>query len=198
MESQLLHGDSEKGSPFSLSIYRLLAQYAETNNNTFLLEGNPISSHIIYSPEMLLPVVALEAMRIWQTMERPANSVEPMGIQVDESLGVTFIESESSFFPLAAYTPPLTQNLASSMRLLCFNLANRRVFALKEGEAIDLAPFLDAWKDIDWYSEAINDLPVHKDFNAAFMQNEFTEKRVVPHGVKPKSLSPFSSKKDTD
>lgn len=173
----------------SLCIYRLLAQYTKTNGNTFFLEGNPIESHLIYSPEMLLPVVALEAMRLWQSLERPANSIVPL----EESLGVVFLESDTSFFPLAAYPPAVTQDLPSSLRLLCFNLANRRVFALKEGENIDLGPYLEVWKHIDWYSDIIVDLPVHKTFNSAFMRDEFSQKLAKQIDQKPKVASPFNS-----
>lgn len=182
-------------SATTLCIYRILAQYATENKNTFLLNGGEVSSHVIYSPEMLLPVVALEAMRIWQTLERPANSITDLDI-TEESLGVTFIESDQSFFPLSAHPPLLTQNIASSMRLLCFSLANRRVFALREGETINLDPLLKEWKHINWYSDMINDIPVPDDFNNGFMRNEFNEIKATQDRQprEKERASPFASR----
>lgn len=184
-------GGEDDRPAFSLSIYRLLSHYADTNGNTFLLAGNPVPSQTVFSPEMLLPVVALEAMRIWQTIERPANDISYPIDPLDESLGLTFMESETSFFPLSVQTPSLTQDITSSLRLLCFNLASRRVFALQEGESIDLEPLLEEWKHIDWYAETISDIPVPKDFNSNFMRNEFSQQRVVSLPTLSDKPSPF-------
>lgn len=194
---------NDKNVPLSYSIERLLAHYAEENGNRFLVEGSPIPSQTVFSPEMLLPVVALEAMRLWQSLERPANSIEPFKENPDESLGVTFMEVESSFFPLAAYPPLLvksnnsTHSTASSLRLLCFSLASRRVFALKEGQDINLTPLIDAWSEIDWYGDAIKDIPIHDSFDTAFMKNEF-ERKISTHALRNTTSSPFASKKDSD
>lgn len=184
-----------------LSVPRILAQYTKKNGNRFFLQGREIvDSHFIYSPEMFMPIVALEAMRLWQSIEKPAHSEA----EYDDSLGIVFSESESSFFPLAAHPPLIhSDSLLSTLRLLCFNLANRRVFALKENADIQLDSFVMAWKDINWYSDTIDEIPVPEDYDNQFLQNEFVSKR-ADYSLNEKRVvnsnegtgTPFQSRQD--
>lgn len=183
-------------TPTSLSVPRVLALYVKKNQINFTLEGNPLPPELVYSPEMVMPIICIEAMRLWQSMERPANSVMPFERPADESLGVTFVESRKSFFPLSAHPPVLDQSITSTLRLLCFNLANRRVFSLKENTPVELAPFIEAWAGIDWYQDTISDIPVPKEFNARFFHEEFVER--LPSTPKPQIMSPFASKNELD
>lgn len=163
----------------SLSIHRVLAQYANCCGIQFFLGDTRLRSEQLFQPEAVMPVIALEAMRLWQSIEqRPGTPAAPF-----DSLEITFSESSNGFFPLAAYPPPVGSDVSSTLRLLVFILAARRVLGLTENARIDLVPFIAQWDKIEWDGETIPQIPVPEGFDLNFQMKEF----VTPRATSPTS-----------
>lgn len=152
-----------------LSIPRILAGYVSLCGIKFTVNGKIVDPYNIYSPEMFMPVVGLEALRLWH------NLGQAKGEDLSKSLQITFAQTPDGLFPLSAHTALIKRGcLLSTLRLLCFNLANRRVFALKENESIELQPFIDTWRnEIDWNSAVVKPLPVPEVYDGNFLNREF-------------------------
>src|SRR3546814_7456335 len=53
-----------------LPVHRVLAGYARANNISFSLSGSRFEPEQVFQPEVILPFIALEAMRLWQKIGR--------------------------------------------------------------------------------------------------------------------------------
>jgi len=75
-------------------------------------------------------------------------------------------------------------DVSSTLRLLVFILAARRVLGLTENARIDLVPFIAQWDKIEWDGETIPQIPVPEGFDLNFQMKEF---------VPPRATSPTSA-----
>lgn len=158
-------------TPSCLPVHRILARYTQSCGITFSVGDNKIEAINVFQPEAFLPVIALEAMRIWQSIERPAGQV---GEQVD-SLQANLTPSSSGLFPMSAFPPAIGSDISSTLRLLVFTLAARRTLGLREGFHIDLLPHLMSWEQIDWSSDTLPQLPIPGGFDLDFQRTEFSQ-----------------------
>ena len=162
-----------------LSVHRVLAKYATQCNVSFQLGENELTPEQVFQPESLLPIVSIEALRIWHTISQRPGSV---AANDKDTFEVEFKAQPDAFFPYSSYPPAIGTDTTSTLRLLTFVLAARRVFGMAENSRINLAPFLTEWQNIDWSSDVLPDIPIPKNFDATFMQREF-----LPNAVQKNS-----------
>jgi len=169
----------ESIAPEALSIQRVLARYVELNNIQFMLgEGTRLRAEQIFQPECLMPIIALEADRIWQSLAKWPSSV----IDAEGDIGSTYTQDkeENSYFPYIVYPPIVGNDVTSTMRLLVFLLSARRTLGLKENQTIDLLPYIKQWDQIDWEaaqeSGEMPEIPVPDGFDLEFQMKEFLQK----------------------
>lgn len=177
----------------AIPVHRILARYAQCCDITFTLGENALSPEQIFQPEAILPVVSIEALRIWQSIER-----RPGQTPLDEdTLGVEFREVNDGFFKYSAYPADIGADLSSTLRMLVFLLAARRTLGMVEGQKIDLAPRIALWDKIDWGSDILPDIPVPEGFDALFHHHEFASRPMQPKHNELQSTaavpSPFAS-----
>lgn len=153
----------------ALPVHRVLSRYAECCNVKFSLGENPIDTSRVFQPEAVLPVIAIEAMRIWQSLERRPGEASPS----KNTLGVRLVRRSDSFFRLSAEVQDIGSDTLSTLRLLVFTLASRRVLGLAEGERIDISPRLAMWETINWESHGLAEIPMPPDFDPKVFQREF-------------------------
>ena len=178
----------------ALSVHRVLARYAGQCNIRFTLGDNDLTPEQIFQPEALLPVISIEALRIWQTIsQRPGHTMRH-----DDTMHVEFRDAGDGFFPYSAYPPGIGHDASSTLRLLTFVLASRRVLGMVENTKIDLVPFLTEWNKIDWSSDSLPDIPIPSQFDPTFMQREFITTTSKPQNQPAKNsesiaANPFAS-----
>lgn len=170
----------------SYPVHRLLARYVRQVGVTFKIGDHTLDPEQVFQPEALLPIVALDAERIWGDLcSRPARPSLK-----DDSLMTEFESAREGFFPLSAHPVDIKNDLSSTLRMLSYILAARRVFSLKENQTIELTPYLSAWRSIDWTQNTLPQIPTPESFDREFFKNEFKTKEVE----KPKRrASPFAS-----
>jgi hypothetical protein len=165
-------GDSIDLGLEKLSVHRVLSKYVSTCNITFSLGSNKLPVEQIFNPEALMPIISVEALRIWQIISHrqgfPLDAVDTMQIE--------FRQVSNTYFPIAAYPVGIGSDIASSFRLLAFLLATRHVFGLRENSKIDLLPFLNVWSQINWDSEDLPEIPLPSVFDPAFRLSEFIDR----------------------
>lgn len=167
----------------ALPVHRVLARYAQCCDVQFTLGENPITPEQVFQPETLMPVIAIEALRIWQSLERRPGSA-PLD---DDSMQIEFKQVEDGFFEYSAYPPHIGSDLTSTLRMLVFLLAARRVLGMVEGEKIDLIPKISLWENIDWSSDLLPDIPMPADYKGDFHYKEF------PNRLRKQKESPWSA-----
>jgi len=173
-------------APEAVSIQRVLARYVEVNNIQFTIGGGTrLRAEQVFQPECLMPIVALEANRIWQMLAKHPNS--SMG--VEGRLGAVYArdQNENSYFPYIAHPPVIGDDITSTMRLLVFLLSARRVLGLKENQTIDLYPHIRQWDSIDWEgaqeSGEVPEIPLPEGFDLDFQRKEFIsdlQRKIIP------------------
>lgn len=157
----------------ALSVHRVLAHYARIMNVEFVLSDSPLTAMQVFQPEAIMPVVSLEALRIWQTLEhRPGTPLSGL-----DSLEVQFRENREGFFPLSAYVPAIGSDFTSSLRMMVFCLAARHVLGMVENRKIDLFPLIAQWDKINWDSSDLPEITVSSSFDGNFRSKEFQEHR---------------------
>lgn len=156
--------------PAQLAVHRVLAQYLNRCGIRFTYAGNPLAPEQLLQPEGLLPVIAIEAMRIWQLLSHRPGA-EP---DRHDTFQVEFSDAvDGAFFPLAAYPALIGSDTTSTFRLLVFLLAMRRVLGLKEGQTIDLRGYVDAWDRLDWTNDTLPDIPIPEGYDLQYQLQEF-------------------------
>jgi len=164
-------------APEIISIQRVLARYVEINNIKFTLDGIKLHAEQVFQPECLLPVIALEANRIWQQLSKHPDSI----IAHAGELGEEYLKSQDhgSYFPYIVRTPAVVDDASSTLRLLTFVLSARRLLGLKENQTIDLFPHIKQWDHIDWEgarkSGEMPDIPIPEGFDLDFQKTEFED-----------------------
>ena len=157
-----------------LSVHRVLARYAQVCNIEFSLGDHKIRSEQVFQPEAMLPIISIEAMRIWQSVEhRPGQKPSDR-----DTLDVDFDDSLEGFFPLAAYPAAIGPDTTSTLRLLVFLLAARRVLGMKENSKIDLVRYISKWDQIDWEGDTLPEIPIPEGFDLGFQHREFVTQKV--------------------
>lgn len=151
----------------ALTLHSVLARYTESCGVKFTLDGTEVRADQIFQPEVIMPVIAIEALRIWRDLAHTGSSEH-------KNFGIQFVPNDSDgFFPYAAYCSSIQNDISSTLRLLTCTLATRRVLALKENETIELKPFVTVWDTMDWHAQEIADIPIPEDFDAKFQHTEF-------------------------
>jgi len=159
-----------------LCIQRILARYVQVNNIQLRLGEMAVRAEQVFQPECLMPIVALEADRIWQML--PFKTIRTLSEQEAGTVGATYEQDQNSYFSYSAHPPQISEDVSSTLRLLTFVLAARRVLGLKENQHIDLMPYITKWSEIDWEHAVENgqlpDIPVPESFDLNFQIAEFT------------------------
>lgn len=184
-----------EGGADTLAIHRVLAKYTQVCGIEFSLGEHRLTQEQVFQPESILPVISVEAMRIWQSLETRPN----LPPAAEDTLGIEFDISRDGFFPLASYPPLVGTDLTSTLRLLVYVLAARRVLGLKEGMKIDLAPYISKWDQIDWEGESLPNIPIPEGFDLQFQHKEFMTQKVAQQADEPTTTemlevaNPFAS-----
>ena len=173
----------------ALSVHRLLARYAQVCNIEFSFGDHKLQTDQVFQPESMLPIISIEAMRIWQSVEhrpgRPASNVDTLEVEFDDSI--------DGFFPLASYPAAIGSDTTSTLRLLVFVLAARRVLGMKENSKIDLARYISKWDQINWEGETLPEIPIPEGFDLGFQHREFTTQRVIQQQVASEIVTPVAA-----
>jgi len=174
-----------------LSTQRILTNYVKINNIKFMVGTQPVLAEQVFQPECLMPIISLEANRIWHMMGQScvmkSRNSEQMG-----DLGAVYEHDADGYgyFGCIAHPPAIAGDVTSTMRLLTFLYATRRVLALKENHTIDLQPYIKAWDAIDWdlanQTREIPEIPLPEEFDQEFQMNEFSEDKPVTEDVENK------------
>lgn len=153
----------------ALSVHRVLARYAHVCDVSFCLGQNDLTPEQVFQPESMMPVIAIDALRIWQSLERRPGA-EPLEA---DSLQVEFHPVEGGFFKYSAFAPAIGSDLTSTLRLLVFLLAARRVLGMVPGQKIDLTPRILMWDKINWDTDVLPELHITDDYDPMFHHLEF-------------------------
>jgi len=184
----------------ALSVSRVLARYTEVCGIEFALGENKLRAWQVFQPESILPVISIEAMRLWQCIEHPAWKA-PLAT---DTLEVEFEKVSEGFFPMASYPAAIGSDISSTLRLLVFVLAARRVLGLKENSTIDLVPYISKWDNINWEGEELPDIPIPEGFDLGFQHREFATHKTIQHHREsnptalPSVINPFASQQVKD
>jgi len=164
-----------------LEVHRLLGHYAEQLGVEFYVGENRIETAQVFQPEAMMPIIALDAMRIWQDISvRPGQRAFPM----EDSLHTEFIPTTGAFFPVAAHPDAVRDDPSATLRMLVFLLATRRVLGLRPNQKVDLLMLIRTWDKIDWESPTLPELPRPPEFDAKLFQHEFEPLPTLP-GIAP-------------
>ena len=167
--------DLLEGAPV-LSVHRVLANYTKACNVSFVIHNTPMLAEQIFQPEFIMPVVSIEALRIWKSLKGESNQVL---VQEDSSM-VQFVKGAEGLFPLSAYCPGVGQDPSSVLRLMTFCLSVRHVFGLVEKSTIELTPFISQWDKIDWtFTDKLPEVWMPEDYDASFKDREFSTRMTV-------------------
>lgn len=116
----------------SIEMRRVLSAVANLYGAKFLVQGSPEPAIAIFSPEALLPVVALHAQ-----MEASAS----LGLE----LGIEFEHDDEALLGVVVNVPALTGDSMSVMRGTLMLQAAHRVFGLAEGVQIEVLPVIERY-----------------------------------------------------
>lgn len=161
-----------EGAPI-LSAHRLLAGYARACHVKFAVYKNSVSEQTVFQPEFVMPVIAIEALRIWKVIHGASQEDCNRVSETDKTV-VRFKKQPDSLFPLCAYSPDIGQDHNSTLRLLALCLAARHVLGMVENTTIDLSSYIEAWDKMDWgFTDRLPEIIMPADFDAQFRQREF-------------------------
>lgn len=165
-----------EGAPI-FSAHRLLAGYAKSCHVKFEVHQNAIAAQTVFQPEFIMPVVSIEALRIWKSIHGASQEQCSLVTEADKSL-VRFKKQPDSLFPLCAYSPDIGQDHGSLLRMLTLCLAARHVLGMVENSTINLSPYIAAWDKIDWaFSDRLPEVVMPAEFDGEFKQREFVNFR---------------------
>lgn len=119
----------------AISITRALAIYARQHRCEFTINGVAEPAVLLFSPEVLLPVLALHA---------DVNARAMLNCK----LGVEFIQDDRALLGVSANVDPLTGDEISVLRVAFFTRAMHQIFGLAENVTqIECAPVFEAYQD---------------------------------------------------
>jgi len=171
-----------------LSTQRILTNYAKINNIKFTVGGQPVLAEQVFQPECLMPIISLEANRIWHMLGQSCVTGSKDPDQMGD-LGAIYERDENGYgyFGCISHPPAIADDVTSTMRLLTFLYATRRVLALKENHTIDLLPYIKAWDTINWdladQTREMPEIPLPEEFDLEFQMSEFSEDKPVAEDV---------------
>lgn len=169
-----LSGKAPQAPLAALQVHRILGRYIQKMGVSLSVGENAIDEISIMRPESILPVVTLDALRIWNDLG------SQLGVLVEgqsDSLGVDIESNDAAYFLVSATPAPIGQDIGSTLRLLTYVLATRRVLGLHEGQHIDLLPLMRTWDEIRWDTPngELPEVPLAAGYDRKIFFHEFNE-----------------------
>lgn len=112
---------------------RTLASVSRNMKVRFLVRGQPEPAVVVFAPEGLLPVIALDAQ---------LHAKEILGID----LGIRFIEDAEAALGVTCEVPPLTGDDLSVARACFFLRSSQKILGLSDNVDIELAPVVERYQ----------------------------------------------------
>lgn len=174
------HIDFESGSApapkpvTNLDIHRVLYHYSKQCDVRFHLAGNPVEPSQVFGKNQFLPIIGIDAMRVWHSLQQNAKGKKAIG---DQPFNAYVRPDPKGLFGMQCQPSAITNDLTSTLRLLVWTLSARRVMGLRLNADIDLEQRILAWNEqrlvIDWNEPLLPQIPLPKDMDADFFMREF-------------------------
>lgn len=183
----------------NLQVHRVLYHYCQSCQVSFELGGNTIHPSQVLGQNQFLPIVGLDAMRVWQTLGQGA-SFSKLGIT--DSFNADLSPDPRGLFGMSCTPPSIQSDLTSTLRLLVWTLSARRVLGLKLNATVDLSKLVSAWNrnqfQIKWDDPILPQIPVPDDFDPEYFTNEFMTTLETVNLHKPNFDKPIATTDEAD
>lgn len=113
-----------------------MAAYCRSRKCRFFIDGQPQPAFRVLSPELFLPVVALQAELAARVM-----------FGREASLGTQFVADGDALLGVFARVAPIRADDGSVLRALLFTHSVNKVFGIEEGARIECAPVYEEYRD---------------------------------------------------
>lgn len=117
----------------SVEMRRALAAVSRSMGARYRVRGAPESAIVVFAPEGLLPVVALDAQ---------LHAQELLGLD----LGVEFRDDPEAALGVSCVVPELTGDDLSVARACFFLRSTQKILGLQENVDIELAPVIERYR----------------------------------------------------
>lgn len=184
----------------NLDVQRVLYHYAEQCNVQFFLAGNKIKASQVFGLNQFLPVIGLDAMRIWHSLQQNSTGRRVTG---DQPLNAHVEADPNGLFGMRCRPVSIQNDLTSTLRLLVWTLSARRVMGLRLNAHVDLNKRVQAWDAqqfvINWNDPILPQIPFPDDMDSEFFLHEFEPVvHANTHGLNFDEPSSFTSTTSSD